>query len=137
MLRKDYIMRQFEEFGKVLAQILGFKKNQDWEKFQKEIADAAMKFTTLEIDAIEALNETEFDHSVLLNEALGQQQKTILAGLLFEKMNYYQIIGDNDRTIKLKMHCLRLYRHIRENFTDNEFNLDVHYKIGFLEKMED
>lgn len=137
MLRKDYILRQFEEFGKVLALILGYKNNRDWEKFEREIAEAARKFTSLEISHTEHLTDQEFETEIVLSQSLTQEQKTILATLLFEKMNYYVIHNDRENYLKLKKRCLNLYQHIRDNFTENEFNLDVHYKIEFLGKMED
>jgi len=136
MLRKDYLLRQFEEFGKVLALILGYKNNSDWEKFEKEMADAALKFTSLELSHTEHLTDQEFDAQVIGSEQLTQEQKTILATLLFEKMNYYVIANDQANYLKLKKRCIGLYQHIRDNFTEHEFNLDVHYKLEFLSKME-
>ena len=55
MLKKDLILRQLEEFGKVMAVILSFKKVKDWDNFEKEIREAALKFTTFEIDNVESL----------------------------------------------------------------------------------
>lgn len=137
MLRKDYIQRQFEEFGKVLAQILGFKRNKDWERFESDVNAAAIKFTALEINAIENADDQGFRKMVLDNESLSQEQKTILATLLFEKMNFYIEQGDQRHYPLLKKRCQELYSHIKENFTENEFNLDVHYKLEFLSRMED
>jgi hypothetical protein len=137
MLRKDYILRQLEEFGKVLSLIMGYKKNSDWDKFEKEVADAALKFTSLEISQVENLVESEFESGVLMSEKLSQEQKTILASLLFEKMNYYISIEDQERYRRLKKRCFDLYSYLRDNSTENEYNLDVHYKLEFLGKMED
>ncbi|MES2681740.1 MAG: hypothetical protein V4635_17730 [Bacteroidota bacterium] len=137
MLRKDFILRQFEEFGKVLALILGFKNNKDWEKFEKEVADAAKKFTSLDISHVENLSDAAFESDVIDSETLNQEQKTILASLLFEKMNYYITIGNQEMYRRLKTRCFDLYSYVRENSTENEFNLDVHYKLEFLGKMED
>ncbi len=137
MLRKDYIVRQFEEFGKVLAAILGYKNASDWEKFEKEIADAAGKYTGLNILEIEMLDEPGFIKNVVGNEELNQEQKTILARLLFEKMLYFIELKEFDKSHQLKHKCLTLYKHLKDNATENEYNLDVHYKIEFLNKMED
>ncbi len=137
MQKKDYIVRQFEEFGKVMAAILGFKKENDWEKFEKEIAEAAQKFTLLEVSYVETLDAEGFEREVLRHPQLTLEQKKILADLLFEKLNFYLEKDDKERYLKLKDQCLLIYTHIHENFTENEFDLNVHYRLNFLNKISE
>lgn len=134
MLRKDLIMRQFEEFGKVLSQILGFKREKDWEKFEKEVQKAFNQFTSLELEYIELLNESDFETEVIKHPTLSFEQKKIMAALLFEKMNYY-LEQNRDEYQALKSKCIKLYSHIRDNFTQNQFDMDVHYKLEFLKNL--
>lgn len=134
MLRKDLLMRQFEEFGKVMAVILGFKKQNDWEKFLEEVAEASKKFTSLEIEYIENLSTSDFEKEVLLNKSLLPEQQKMLADLLYEKMDYYLAQDNTDKYIDLKVKCLVLYRKFSENLTANEFNLGVHYRMERLSK---
>lgn len=134
-LRKDYIQRQFEEFGKVLAVILGYKRESDWDKFEKEISDATKKYTALEITQIEKLDMLDFEKVALFSAGITQEQKKILATLLFEKMNFYLETGDEEKFVALKNKCVALYNHLKENFTENEFDLDVYYKLDFLNKI--
>jgi len=130
-LRKDYIMRQFEEFGKVMAVIFGLKREQDWGKFEKEISDASQKFVSVEIDKVEAMEMSGFEKEV---SSLFPDQQKILADLLFEKLNYYYQIGENKRSEVLKSKCLFLYKKYADNLTQNEFNLDVHYILEIMIK---
>lgn len=134
MLRKDLIMRQFEEFGKVLSQILGFKREKDWEKFEKEVQKAFNQFTSLELEHIERLNESDFEAEVLKHPSLTFEQKKIMAALLFEKMNYY-LEQNQEGYLALKSKCMMLYSHIQDNFTENQFDMDVHYKLEFLKSL--
>jgi hypothetical protein len=134
MHKKDYLQRQFEEFGKVLAVILGLKLNKDWEKFEKEIQDAARKFTSIQIENAEDISESEFEQ-LISGEHFNQDQKKILATLLFEKLNLYSAKGDAPKYEHLKNRCLKLYLHLQDNFTSNEFDLDVHHKVGVLSKL--
>lgn len=127
-------MRQFEEFGKVLSQILGFKREKDWEKFEKEVQKAFNQFTSLELEYIELLNEADFETEVIKHPTLSFEQKKIMAALLFEKMNYY-IEQNRDEYQVLKSKCIKLYSHIRDNFTQNQFDMDVHYKLEFLKNL--
>ena len=129
MLRKDYIMRQFEEFGKVMAVIFSLKKEKDWDNFEKEITQASLKFTSLKIIHLETITLPEFGKET--SSLLPDQQK-ILADLLYEKMNYYFEINNETNALNLKSKCYYLYKKYSENLTQNEFNLDVHYKLEIL-----
>ncbi len=131
MLRKDYIVRQFEEFGKVMALIFGLKKQNDFLNFEKELNAATLKFTALDINYIEDLSATDFENQILNTTTLTSQQQHMLADLLFEKLNYYLQIN-NTNVLNLKQKCTQLYTLINNNQTQNEFNLDVHYKLSFL-----
>lgn len=135
MLRKDYILRQFEEFGKVMAVILSFKKENDWERFEKEIREAVLRFTSMEISYVENLNEENFEKEILKRPGFSSEQQKILADLLFEKLNYYLSKNETDNYLDLRHKCFRLYQYISEHFTQNEFNLDVYYKLEFLKKI--
>ena len=129
-------MRQFEEFGKVMALILSFKKQNDFEKFEKEIEEAAKKFSPFELQRLESLNIIAFDEEVLNHKNLLPEQFKIIGDLLFEKMKYYLEQGHEEKGNDLKEKCTLLYKKFAENLTHNEFNLDVHYKLEFLSKMK-
>jgi hypothetical protein len=135
MIKKDYIQRHFEEFGHVLAQILSSKKRYDWEKVESEIKDATERFTELELKQIEDLSEDEFEKQILNHPTLSLEQRKILARLLFEKLAYYIVMEDDENLLNLRGRCLKLYHHMQDNFTENQFDLDVHYKLEFLRKM--
>ncbi|MBL7913122.1 MAG: hypothetical protein JNJ41_18810 [Bacteroidia bacterium] len=134
MLRKDYILRQLEEFGKVMAVILGFKKQLNWEEFEKEMHNAALKFTSLEIDKVERLRAEDFEKEVFNNPALTLDQLKILADLLFEKLSLHAQNNDEEKYNALKIKCLNLYQFIKNNHTENEFDMNVHYKLEILKK---
>lgn len=134
MLKKDFLVRQLEEFGKVMAVILGFKKQHDWENFEKEMREATLKFTTLELDVVEKLSEAEFVAQILKHPTLTQDQLKILADLLFERMNFYSIKNNEHNYKKLRSNCILLYKHIQNNFSENEFDMNVYYKLEMLKK---
>jgi hypothetical protein len=135
MQKKDYIVRQLEELGKVMAVIYGSKQNAEWEKFEKEIAEAVMRFTSLEINHVESLDESAFSKNILKSPSLSSEQQKILADLLYEKLNYYLTKNETEKYLQLKDKCIRLYELINSDKTQNEFNLDSHYKLEFLKKI--
>jgi hypothetical protein len=135
LLRKDYIVRQLEEFGKVMAVILGYKNQNDWERFEKEIEEAARKFSAFEIKQAEELSPGDFEKNVVEITSLLPDQKRILAELLFEKMLFYAEQKNEKQFSDLRKKCLSLYRYLLANCTENEFDLGVHYRIKMLEGM--
>ena len=134
MLRKDFIIRQIEEFGKVLALIIGYKKQNEWTKFEQEIKNAIQKFSSLEMNEIENLNIDFFVSEIVNKEGLSLDQKKIIANLMYEKLYFYLFKNENENYSQLKAKCLLLYLHLNENCTTNEFDLDVHYKLSMLQK---
>jgi len=134
MHKKDYIQRQFEEFGKVLASILSRKKKKEWEEFEKETEQATLKFTAFEMPQLESLSTDDFNNQILSSSLLYDQKK-ILANLLFEKLNAYLERNDNDKYLATKSKCLALYTHLSGDLTQNEFDLEVHYRMELLEKI--
>ena len=97
MLKKDHILRQFEEFGKVLSALLTFKKNREWDNFDKEVQNAVMRFTPFELDYVENLDDEDFWFEILNHPTLTQEQYKILAGLLFEKLDYYLCTDEKEK----------------------------------------
>lgn len=134
MLKKDYIIRQFEEFGKVMAVILGYKKKNEWEKFEAQIQEALMKFCSIEINEVEDLSITDFENKILQHPTLNFDQNKILADLLYEKMEYYEQIQNDEMKLNTKQKCTALYEKLSSELTQNEFNLDIHYKLSRLKK---
>lgn len=132
MLKKDFLVRQMEEFGKVLARILTFKKTSDWDKFEKELAEAVKRFTLIEVCNVEEMEADEFEQKIVVDKRLNFEQKKILATLLFEKMDYYLSMNEADKYGNLKNKCLVLYEYLANDLTENEYDLDIHYKLKQL-----
>lgn len=135
MLKKDYIVRQLEEFGKVLGVLMFLKKEKDWEKFEKEIATASSTFTNIELDYVENIGLAEYSQEILVNGKVSLEQKKILANLLFEKIDYYKLTQENEKHKKLVEKCYRLYEYLQNDQTQNEFNLEVHYRLEILKNV--
>jgi hypothetical protein len=136
MLRKDYIVRQFEELGKVLAVLAGLKLNKDWHKFEEEISKAVMRYTTVELKIVEESQVQEFEKDIVQSNALNIEQKKMLARLLFEKLSVLlENDSRSDKTEQLKIKCERLYTFISQQLTQSEFDLDAYYKLQFLRQI--
>ena len=55
MHKRDLLLRQFEEFGKFLAAIAGFKLQKDYVEVSKLINEGALKYSCISLVVIEQL----------------------------------------------------------------------------------
>lgn len=134
MYRKDYLQRQFEEFGRVLAEILGFKKIQDWDQYQKALEAAFNKFSRQDLKKLESFSLNDFEQEIVNREDLSLDEKKMTAELLFEKMNFYQEQDQAEQYENLKQKCKSLYEFLAANKTEHEFDLGIHYRLEYLKK---
>ena len=129
MIRKDYLVKQFEDFGKVIASILTFRKAKEAELMEEEIRAAVQKYTTLEIEHVEGLDADELGALML---RLEDQQLKMLADLLFEKMHFYLMKEDDENYLLLKFKCMQMYDLLKARSV-NAFDMDVYYKLQYLQ----
>jgi hypothetical protein len=129
MLRRDLIMGQFEAFGKALALLMGLRKQQEWDQFEKELAALSVKYAGKELSILEAMPDDELD--IWLKDDSARKLK-ILASLLYEKMVFYEHISEQEAYRKTGKRCEKLYQALQDNLVSSEFDLDVHYKMKDL-----
>ena len=135
MLRRDYFMKQVEEFGKVLAQIIGLKRNGHFPDMLEEIQKATQKYTPLEIAHIESLENTSLITDLTEAKKLNDDQMKFLADLLFEKAEYYaHTNADANDADNCYRKAYLIYLFLKEHATLN-YSLDMHYKLELLTKM--
>lgn len=132
MFRKDYLQRQFEEFGKVLATILGFKKSGDMQNFEKEIEKAVKTFTTLELNELLKMNLETFEKMVKTNETLRPGQVKILADLFYERSFVFSKPEQLEEMKDMLSRAYFLYKRYTQELTTNEFNLEVSYRLQMI-----
>lgn len=132
MLRKDFLQRQFEEFGKVLAALLGLKKSGDMVNFEKEIENAVKTFTSLELDELLKMDLESFERMVKANEALRPDQIRMLADLFYERSFVFDKPEQTEQMKDMLSRAYFLYKRYTDELTANEFNLEVTYRIRMI-----
>jgi hypothetical protein len=68
MIRRDYILRQIEQFTAMLAQIAGFAKNEQWAEAATTITGTAQRLTGVGVEELTGLSETELLARLIQNE---------------------------------------------------------------------
>lgn len=135
MFRKDYIMRQYEEFGKFLAIVLGFKANQQFTELEELINTSAFKYTNIEIEIAERLPDKDLIRLLTENYDLKEANLKMLGDLLYEKgIGYSKLFKEKEAENAFKK-ALIIFEYIRENSLESDFSLDMHFKINSMKQM--
>lgn len=134
MHKRDYLVKQFEEFAKVMAVLMGLKKDGKYDELEELIKTSVAKYTSTEINFVESLDDSIFINTLIEDKKLNDEQLKILADLLFEKANYYT---QNHHTIQAsncyqKAKCIYIF--LKDHATMS-YSLDMHYKLEILNKM--
>lgn len=136
MHKRDYLVKQFEEFAKVLAVLVGLKRDEDFHGMNELISSTALRYTQTEIMFAEELDNENFINTLVHEKKLTDEQLKMLGDLLYEKGDYYSKINmDKEHEASNCFHKANMiYRFILQHATLN-YSLDMHYKLEVLSKM--
>ena len=136
MYKRDYFIKQIEEFSKVLGVILGLKKDGNFSDLNELIHTTSLKYTSTEIEYAEILDNERLIETLTEDKKLNDDQLKMLADLLFEKAEYYL---KNNSPINEANNCYKksylIYSFLKTHSTQN-YSLDMHYKLEILSKMD-
>ena len=135
MLRKDYLVKRIEEFGKALALLMSKKQEKDYEAYERGMTEAAKQFTGLDLVATSRLSNEEFNTQIVYSDGLEFEQKKILGRLLFERMQFCAEMKEDEQFAELKEKNLMLYAYLLENLDSSNYDLEVHYKLQCLKEL--
>ena len=133
MHKRDYLVKQFEEFGKVMAVIFGLKKDGNYPDFLSLIDESAQKYTQTEILFVESLNDKTLIESLTTDKKLNDEQLKMLADLIYEKAEYYLSQSNEEAATNCYKKAYSIYLFLKENATLT-YSLDMHYKLEILSK---
>jgi hypothetical protein len=133
MHKRDLLMRQFEEFGKFLATILGYKQQQDFIEVSKLISEGALKYIGVSIKEVEELEPENLISSLTQEKKLTDEQLKMLADLLYENgvNNLNGDLNSDSNTLINFTIAQMLYNFVNLNGT-LPYSLDTHYKLDVI-----
>jgi hypothetical protein len=135
MLRKDYLVRQFEDFGKFMAIILGFRQQGKWIEHEEKVKETLKQFTALELLAIEDLSNDVFFEQLQQKVKLSDDQLRITADLLYEKAHYYLENNEWINAHNVLHKAEILFKYIIDVTQGNSFDLDVNFKLRNIKNL--
>jgi len=136
MYKRDYFIKQIEEFSKVLAVILGLKREGRLSDLDELIHSSSVKYTSTEIEYVETLDNEFLIETLTTDKKLNDDQLKMLADLLFEKAEYYlKTNSPTNQANNCYKKSLLIYSFLKSHATLN-YSLDMHYKLEILSKMD-
>ncbi len=126
MLKKDLIVRQFEEFGKFLAVVFGLKKDNKWPELEEMINTSAFKYTNIEIEEAEKLENSDLIETLTQKYSLKEPNLKMLADLLYEKgMGFSKQFKEQQANNNFEK-ALIIYQYIQANSLEIVFSPVMH-----------
>lgn len=135
MHKRDYLVKQFEEFGKVMGILLGLKRDGKFSELSDLINESLKKYTALEIDHAESIDDENLLTTLTEEKKLNDDQLKMLADLLYEKAEYYMNSSQESLAINCYKKAKSVYLFLKDHATLT-YSLDMHYKLEILEKMK-
>lgn len=130
MLRKDYIMRMYEEFGKFLGTLFGLRKMGNWVELEEVIKTSAQKYTLVELQFAEDLETKGLPQYLLKNHNLNSENIKMLGDLLYEKGLMYLATDRANEANNAFQKVFVLYTYVQQNALESDFSLDMHNKLS-------
>jgi hypothetical protein len=115
MFRRDYILRQIEEFASVVAQIIGFAKNRQWDQASSEITRSTQQLTGSGMPELLQLSETELLARLIQNEPdVAVESKTFMTATLLKAQG--DLLAGQDRPEEGRAYYLKGLHLLLETF---------------------
>lgn len=135
MHKRDLILRQFEEFGKFLATIIGNKQKEDYDEVSNLINAGTLKYSGISVEEIEQLDKENFITFLTQEKKLTDEQLKMLADLLYENgINYLNTFSNQEIEIQsCFIKAQLLYNFVNQNAT-LPYSLDTHYKLEAIKE---
>ena len=135
MLKKDFIVRQFEESGKFLGIVFGLKKDNKWPELEELINTSAFKYTNIEIAEAEKIENTNLIETLTQTYSLKEPNLKMLADLFYEKGIGYSKQFKEEEANSVFQKAFIIYSFIQANSLEIDFSLDMHFKLTSLKQL--
>lgn len=116
MIRKDYILRYFDELAKVLAVVLQLKNDLKPHEAEKQVDDFASSHLGVDLDGIIKINSSQLVEYLIQEKGFTLDHFKLLEDLLYHK---YLIDTTN---LQLKKCTLEVFNYLTKVDSDYSFN---------------
>ncbi len=133
MIRRDYIMRMIDEFGKFLAAIVGLKREGKFEDALDKVDGLYQGMLDLDPKVLKSLDKDEVLDYLQKEKEYTNQYLKLIAELLFEEGQIYHEIGDPISAQNVLEKAKVLINYLMDS--DTTFSFDWYEKIAVVDKI--
>lgn len=127
MSSKDFITRYFEQLGKVLAAVLGFRENKEYELAEKTIDQQLNELFQLDNKQVVSLSIEELTELVLKRKSVAYDAERAIAELIYQLSLTYMEMGQTEKSLDCAEKALAIFRAI--DAQSGFFSLDIQERI--------
>lgn len=127
-------MKQFEEFGKVMAVLLGLKRDGRFAELEELIRNTTLKYTGAEIAYMASVENDQLIETLTIQHKLSDERLKMAGDLLYEQAEAHLHVGRSAEARKCYQKSLLIYEFLQSQST-MPYSLDVHYKVKLLKEM--
>ena len=131
MIRRDYIMRMIEEFGKFLSAIVGLKREGNFEDALEKIDNVYEGMLDLDPKILKSVDALELLDFLQNEKKFNNQYVKMIAELLFEEGQIYLESGDPISARNVLEKAKALINYLMES--DTTFSFDWYEKLTVIE----
>lgn len=134
MYKRDYFVKQLEEFGKVLAILMGLKQPGKIHELENLIKETTQKYTGQEIEWLESLTDKNIANTLTEDKKLNDHQLKMCGDLLYEKAEFYFLKQETENAENCLRKAYQIYQFLINQAT-LPYSLDTHYKLENIRKI--
>jgi len=132
-VEKDFLMRQFNQLGVVLAKILGFKEKGKFEEAQQVIDNTLTDFGLKKLDVYLKIDVKTLVTELIAYHKLNTDQIKALAELFYEKGDIFNELSEINLSQDSYIRALILFDHITK--TEKVFSFEREEKINKIKSI--
>lgn len=115
MEQRDYLMKQFEQLGIVLAALLGFKTSGEFKRALEEINDAYDRIPGFEHTLLEKNDPQEFLTGILKSDQISFEKLNLIGNFVYEEGEFLNLSGSHDIALDRYHKALVIFNHLDSN----------------------
>lgn len=133
MQQRDYLMRQFEQLGIVLAALMGFRAKGEYLKGIEIINEAYDEIPGFDPELLHLEDPGEFLTKVLELKQNSYEKLNLIGNFLFEEAEFLILSGDGEKAADRYRKSLCLLEYLDRN--EKIFSMERNQKIIRIRKM--
>ena len=133
MEQRDYLMKQFEQLGVVLAALMGFKSRTEYKKAIEIIHEAYNVIPGFDLDLLNIQDPDIFLEKLLEESPHSRDKMGLIADFLFEEGDFLYLSGDRNKSRDRLFKAESIFNFL--NINQKIFSIERENKMSRIRKI--